>query len=54
MFFRELNHAKCKTYLLACESARRAALVDPIVAQEPKRSEGFNLGNLLQMACSSE
>jgi sulfur dioxygenase len=30
MFFRELNRSKCKTYLVACESARKAALVDPI------------------------
>jgi len=30
MLFRELNRGKCKTYLLACEETRRAALVDPI------------------------
>ena len=30
MFFRELNRGKCKTYLLACERTRRAAVVDPL------------------------
>src|SRR5437867_11183579 len=30
MLFRELNRGKCKTYLLACEETRRAALVDPV------------------------
>jgi sulfur dioxygenase len=30
MFFRELNRGKCKTYLLACERSRRAAVVDPL------------------------
>jgi sulfur dioxygenase len=30
MLFRELNHGKCKTYLIACEETRRAALVDPV------------------------
>ena len=30
MLFRELNHGKCKTYLIACERTRRAALVDPV------------------------
>jgi len=30
MLFRELNHGKCKTYLIACENTRKAALVDPI------------------------
>lgn len=30
MFFRELNRGKCKTYLVACEATRRAALVDPL------------------------
>lgn len=30
MLFRELNHGKCKTYLLACERTRRAVLIDPI------------------------
>ena len=33
MLFRELNRGKCKTYLLACERTRRAALVDPVKAQ---------------------
>src|SRR5439155_2510498 len=28
--FRELNRGKCKTYLIACEATRRAALVDPL------------------------
>lgn len=30
MLVRELNHGKCKTYLLACEATRRAALIDPL------------------------
>jgi sulfur dioxygenase len=30
MLFRELNHGKCKTYLIACEETRQAALVDPV------------------------
>src|SRR5712692_1666381 len=30
MLFRELNHGKCKTYLLACEKTRKAALIDPV------------------------
>lgn len=30
MFFRELNHCQCKTYLIACEVTRKAILVDPI------------------------
>ena len=30
MLFRELNRGKCKTYLLACERTKRAALVDPV------------------------
>lgn len=30
MIFRELNHGKCKTYLIACKNTRRAVLVDPI------------------------
>ena len=30
MFCRELNRSKCKTYLLACERTRRAALIDPL------------------------
>jgi len=30
MLFRELNRGKCKTYLIACEETRRAALVDPL------------------------
>src|SRR5690242_17713334 len=30
MYFRELNRAKCKTYLLACERARTALIVDPL------------------------
>jgi glyoxylase-like metal-dependent hydrolase (beta-lactamase superfamily II)/rhodanese-related sulfurtransferase len=30
MIFQELNRTKCKTYLVACEKTRRAALVDPI------------------------
>jgi glyoxylase-like metal-dependent hydrolase (beta-lactamase superfamily II)/rhodanese-related sulfurtransferase len=30
MFCRELNRGKCKTYLLACERTRRAALIDPL------------------------
>ncbi len=30
MLFRELNRGKCKTYLVACERARRAALIDPV------------------------
>jgi sulfur dioxygenase len=30
MFCRELNRAKCKTYLIACERTRRAALIDPL------------------------
>ena len=30
MIFRELNNAKCKTYLLASEGTMRAALVDPV------------------------
>jgi glyoxylase-like metal-dependent hydrolase (beta-lactamase superfamily II)/rhodanese-related sulfurtransferase len=30
MLFLELNHAKCKTYLLGCEDSGKAALVDPL------------------------
>ena len=30
MIFRELNNAKCKTYLLASESTERAVIVDPL------------------------
>ncbi len=30
MLFRELNHAKCKTYLLGSEKTGRAVLVDPL------------------------
>lgn len=30
MFLRELNRGKCKTYLLACERTRHAALIDPL------------------------
>ena len=30
MLLRELNHGKCKTYLVACERTRRAALIDPL------------------------
>lgn len=33
MLFRELNRGKCKTYLVACERTRRAALVDPVKTQ---------------------
>src|ERR1043165_7587756 len=27
---RELNHGKCKTYLIVCERTHRAALIDPL------------------------
>ena len=30
MFCHELNRGKCKTYLLACERTRRAAVIDPV------------------------
>jgi glyoxylase-like metal-dependent hydrolase (beta-lactamase superfamily II)/rhodanese-related sulfurtransferase len=30
MLFREVNRGKCKTYLLACETTHKAALIDPI------------------------
>ena len=30
MMFNELNHGKCKTYLIACTNSRRAVLVDPV------------------------
>jgi sulfur dioxygenase len=30
MFFRELNRANCKTYMLACERTRQALVIDPI------------------------
>lgn len=30
MLFRELNRGKCKTYLVACESSHKAALIDPV------------------------
>ena len=30
MFFRELNRAKCKTYLVGCDRTRKAALIDPV------------------------
>src|SRR3989338_3005132 len=30
MLFRELNYGKCKTYLIACEDTRKAALIDPV------------------------
>ncbi|HEX2830213.1 MAG TPA: MBL fold metallo-hydrolase [Burkholderiales bacterium] len=30
MLFRELNRGKCKTYLIACERTRCAALIDPV------------------------
>jgi len=33
VFFRELNRGKCKTYLVACERTRRAALIDPVKMQ---------------------
>ena len=30
MLFRELNRGKCKTYLVACERTKKAALSDPL------------------------
>jgi sulfur dioxygenase len=30
MLFRELNRGKCKSYLLACETTRKAVLIDPL------------------------
>jgi glyoxylase-like metal-dependent hydrolase (beta-lactamase superfamily II)/rhodanese-related sulfurtransferase len=30
MLFRELNRGKCKTYLIACERTKKAALIDPL------------------------
>ncbi len=30
MLFRELNQGRCKTYLVACERTRAAALIDPL------------------------
>ena len=30
MLFHELNYGKCKTYLIACENTRKAALIDPV------------------------
>jgi len=30
MLFRELNRGKCKTYLVACERTKKAALIDPL------------------------
>jgi len=30
MFFRELNRANCKTYMLGCERTRQALVIDPI------------------------
>lgn len=30
MLFRELNHGKCKTYLVGCDKTREAVLIDPI------------------------
>ena len=30
MWWRELNHGHCKTYLVACPRRRRAALIDPL------------------------
>lgn len=30
MLFLELNHGKCKTYLVACETTHKAALIDPV------------------------
>lgn len=30
MFFLELNHGKCKSYLLACEKTKHAVIVDPL------------------------
>ena len=30
MLFRELNRGKCKTYLVACDETKRAALIDPL------------------------
>jgi len=30
MLFRELNHGKCKTYLLACDRTKKAVLIDPL------------------------
>ena len=30
LFFPELNRGKCKTYLVACERTRKAALIDPV------------------------
>ena len=30
LFFPELNRGKCKTYLIACERTRKAAVIDPV------------------------
>jgi len=30
MLFQELNRGKCKTYLVACETTRKALLIDPV------------------------
>jgi glyoxylase-like metal-dependent hydrolase (beta-lactamase superfamily II)/rhodanese-related sulfurtransferase len=49
MLFRELNRGKCKTYLVACEKTRKAALIDPI-----KDKVERYLASLAYFGCSLE
>lgn len=49
MIFRELNRGKCKTYLVACEVKRKAALIDPI-----KEKVDRYLASLAYFGCQLE
>jgi glyoxylase-like metal-dependent hydrolase (beta-lactamase superfamily II)/rhodanese-related sulfurtransferase len=49
MLFRELNRGKCKTYLVACETKRKAALIDPI-----KEKVDRYLASLAYFGCQLE
>jgi glyoxylase-like metal-dependent hydrolase (beta-lactamase superfamily II)/rhodanese-related sulfurtransferase len=49
MLCRELNRGKCKTYLVACEKTRKAALIDPI-----KDKVERYLASLAYFGCSLE
>jgi glyoxylase-like metal-dependent hydrolase (beta-lactamase superfamily II)/rhodanese-related sulfurtransferase len=49
MLFRELNRGKCKTYLVACEAKRKAALIDPI-----KEKVDRYLASLAYFGCQLE
>ena len=49
MLFRELNRGKCKTYIVACETTRKAALIDPI-----KEKVDRYLASLAYFGCQLE